>query len=137
MVRTALGVVGGFLAWMIAWVGGEKIASAISPEGFGAHQRAFEVAVTEGGPFIADTTMLAVHIMLVSVVSILAGFAAARIANSNLRAPLILSFLLLAVGVLKAVMSWPLVPLWYHIAYTGLLVPMTIWGGRLRGPRSS
>jgi hypothetical protein len=29
-------------------------------------------------------------------------------------------------------MSWPYVPLWYHVVFTALLVPMTILGGRLK-----
>jgi hypothetical protein len=42
MLRIVLGVIAGFIAWLIGWVGSEKILSAIWPEGFGAHQRAFE-----------------------------------------------------------------------------------------------
>jgi hypothetical protein len=45
MVRIVWRVMAGFIAWAIAWVGSEKILSAIWPEGFGAHQRAFEEAV--------------------------------------------------------------------------------------------
>jgi hypothetical protein len=45
MVRIVLGVISGFFAWLLAWVGSEKILSAIWPEGFGAHQRAFEEAL--------------------------------------------------------------------------------------------
>ena len=55
MVRIVLGVIGGFFAWMIVWFGSEKILSAIWPE-FGAHQRAFEAAVKNGGQFTANTT---------------------------------------------------------------------------------
>ena len=51
MIRIALGVIAGFFAWVIAWVGSEKILSAIWPNGFGAHQRAFEAAVVNGGQF--------------------------------------------------------------------------------------
>ncbi len=49
----------------------------------------------------------------------------------NKRAPLVLGFLLLAFGLLKAVMSWPYVPIWYHVIFTALLIPMTIMGGKL------
>ena len=54
------------------------------------------------------------------------------IAGENKRAPLILGFLLLALGLLKVVMSWPYVPIWYHLIFTAILLPMTIMGGRLK-----
>lgn len=132
MVRTVLGVIAGFFSWAIAWFGSEKLLSAIWPEGFGAHQRAFQAALENGGPFTADTTMLLVHIVLGTMVSAMSGFLAAMIAGENKRAPLILGFLLLILGLLKAVMSWPYVPLWYHVIFTALLLPMAIMGGRLK-----
>ncbi len=131
MVRLVLGVIAGFFAWAIAWFGSEKILSAIWPEGFGVHQRAFEAALTDGGPFTANTTMLLTHIVLGAMVSVMAGSLAASVAGENMRAPLALGVLLLAFGVLKAVMSWPHVPLWYHIIFTALLLPMAIIGGKL------
>src|SRR5215207_5192204 len=106
MVRIVVGVIAGFFAWAIAWFGGEKILSAIWPEGFGAHQRAFQAAIENGGQFTADTTLLLTHIVLGSIVSVIAGFLAALIAGGNQRAPLFLGFLLVAMGLLKAVLSW-------------------------------
>jgi hypothetical protein len=125
-----LGVISGFIAWLIAWFGSEKILSAIWSE-FGVHQRAFEEAIKNGGQFTADTTMLLTHIVIGSIVSVMSGSAAALIARENTRAPLVLGFLLLAVGLLKAVMSWPYVPIWYHIIFTAILLPMAIIGGKL------
>ena len=132
MVRIVLGVIAGFFSWSIVWVGSEKILSAIWPEGFGAHQRAFEEAINNGGQFTADTTMLLTHIVLGSIVSVMSGSVAALIAGENKRAPLVLGFLLLAVGLLKVVMSWPYVPIWYHVIFTALLLPMAIVGGKLK-----
>ena len=131
MVRIVLGVIAGFFSWLIVWFGSEKILSAIWPEGFGAHQRAFEAAVKNGGPFTAATSLLLTHIVLGSIVSVMSGFLAALIAGENTRAPLVVGCLLLALGVLKAVMSWPYVPIWYHVIFTALLLPMTILGGKL------
>ena len=131
MVRIVVGVIAGFFAWMIVWVGSEKILSAIWPEGFGAHQRAFEEAVKNGGQFTANTTLLLTHIVVASIVSALSGFLAALIAGENTRAPLVLGFVLLALGLLKAVMSWSYVPIWYHVIFTALLIPMAILGGKL------
>ena len=130
MVRIVLGVIGGFFAWLIVWVGSEKILSAIWPA-FGVHQGAFEDALKNGGQFTADTTMLLTHIVMGSIVSLVSGSLAALIAGENTRAPLALGFVLLALGLLKAYMSWPYVPIWYHIIFTALLLPMAILGGKL------
>ena len=132
MVRIVLGVIAGFFAWAIVWVGSEKILSAIWPEGFGAHQLAFEAAVDHGGQFTADTTFLLIHIVLGSIVSVISGYLAALIAGENKSAPLILGFLLMAFGLLKAVLSWAYVPIWYHVIFTAILLPMTIMGGKLK-----
>jgi uncharacterized membrane protein (DUF485 family) len=131
MMRIVLGAIGGFFAWVMAWVGSEKILSAVWQEGFGAHQRAFQAAIENGGQFTANTRMLVIHIVLGSIVSVMAGFLAAKIAGENLRAPLVLGCLLLALGIMKAVMSWPYVPIWYHVIFTALLIPMAILGGKL------
>ena len=131
MLRIVLGVIAGFFAWMTVWVGSEKIVSAVWPA-FGAHQDAFQAAIEHGGPSTADSTMLFVHIVLASIVSVISGLLAALIAGENKRAPLVLGFLLLALGLLKAVMSWPYVPIWYHVIFTAILLPMAIIGGRLR-----
>ena len=131
MVRIVLGVIAGFFSWAIVWFGSEKILSAIWPA-FGAHQTAFQAAIEHGGQFTANATFLLVHIVLASIVSVVSGFLAALIAGENRRAPLVLGFLLLALGLLKAVMSWPYVPIWYHVIFTAILFPMTIMGGRLK-----
>ena len=131
MLRIVLGVISGFIAWLIAWVGSEKILSAIWPEGFGAHQRAFEEVVKNGGQFTADTTMLLTHIVVGSILAVMAGSLAALIAGENIRAPLVVGCLLLALSILKAVMSWQYVPLWYHVIFTAILLPMAMMGGKL------
>ena len=131
MVRIVLGVIAGFFAWVILWFGSESILSAIWPE-FGAHQVAFQAAVEHGGQFTPDSTILLIHIALASIVSVISGFLGALIAGENKRAPLILGLVLLAFGLLKLVMSWEYVPIWYHVIFTAILVPMTIIGGKLK-----
>ncbi|MBK7596973.1 MAG: hypothetical protein IPJ07_00045 [Acidobacteria bacterium] len=132
MVRNVLGFITGFFAWSIVWVGSEKVLSAIWPEWYGAHQLAFEAAVANGGQFTADTTILLMNIVRGSIISVMSGFLAALIAGENKRSPLILSFLLVAFGILIVVLSWPFVPIWYHVIFTALLIPMTIIGGKLK-----
>ncbi|HVG07015.1 MAG TPA: hypothetical protein VNM67_04875 [Thermoanaerobaculia bacterium] len=131
-MRIVLGVIAGFFSWAIVWFGSEKILSAIWPEGYGAHQLAFQAAIENGGQFTADTTLLLTHIVIGTIVSLLSGFLAALIAGESKRAPLVLGCLLVAFGLLKVVMSWPYVPIWYHVIFTALLLPMTIMGGKLK-----
>ena len=130
MLRIILGVIGGFIGWLIAWIVSEKIISAIWPA-FGAHQAAFQKAITDGGAFTADTTMLLTHIVIGSIVSVMAGSLSALIAGENSKTPLIAGCLLLAMGIAKAVLSWQYVPIWYHVIFTVILLPMAIVGGRL------
>lgn len=131
MLRIVLGVIAGFFSWMIVWFGGEQILSAIWPE-FGSHQRAFQAVIEDGGQFTANPTFLLVHIVLGSIVSVISGFLAALIAGENRRAPMVLGFLMLAMGLLKAAMSWQYVPIWYHVLFTAILLPMVIVGGKLQ-----
>lgn len=135
MLKIVFGVVAGFFAWLMTWFGGEKLLSAVSPEGFGVHQLAFQTVLVKGGQFTADTTFLLVHIGLATVASLIAGFLAALTAGESRRAPLALGMLLLVMGVLKAAMSWPYVPVWYHLLFTGLLLPMALLGGKLKSKK--
>jgi hypothetical protein len=130
MVRIVLGVIAGFFGWLIGWLVSEKIISAIWPA-FGTHQRAFEEATKNGGAFTADNGALITHIVLGTIASLMAGALAAIIAVRNTYAPLIGGCLLLAMGIAKAAMSWQLVPIWYHIIFTAMLLPLTIVGGKL------
>ena len=130
MIRIVLGVIAGFIAWLFVWVVSEKIISVVWPA-FGAHQKAFEEAIKNGGPFAAETSALITHIVLGSIVSFAVGSLAALIAGENSRAPLFVGLLLIAMGVLKAVMSWQYVPIWYHVIFTAILLPMAILGGKL------
>jgi len=131
MLRIVLGVIGGFFTWMILWVGSEKVLSATFPEGYGVHQAAFQAAVENGGQFTVDTTLLLIHLVQGLIVSVMAGALAALIAGENKRAPLILGILLVAFGLLIVVLSWPYVPIWYHVIFTAMLLPMAILGGKL------
>ena len=130
MLRIVLGVVAGFFSWLIVWFGSEKVISAIWPA-FGTHQAAFQTAITDGGQFKADNTMLLTHIVMGSIISLISGALAALIAGENSRAPLIVGIPLLIVGVMKAVMSWPYIPTWYHVIFTAVLLPLAVLGGKL------
>jgi heme A synthase len=95
----------------------------------GRHPGGYRTRPARNG-FFPDTTFLIVHVLVACIVSAAAGFLAASVAGEKARAPLALGFMLLAMGLAKAYMSWPLVPLWYHVIFAAILLPMAILGGR-------
>ena len=132
MVKIVLGVIAGFVAWSIVWVGSDQVLMTLMPGWYGTHQLAFEAAITNGEPFTADPSVLVFHLVRASIVSLMSGFLAAFVAGENRRAPLALGIVLLLVGVGVQAMAWNYAPAWYHILFLLLLVPMTIAGGRLK-----
>lgn len=132
MVRIILGAIVGFFVWSIIWVGSEKAMSAIWPDWYGVHQAAFEKAVTEGGSFVPDTTILVINAVRGSIIAILCGWLAALIARENRRSPLTLGILLAAFCVVIMSMSMSYIPIWYPIIFTIILIPTAMWGGRLK-----
>lgn len=132
MLKIVLGVVAGFVAWSILWVGSDQVLMMASPNWYGAHQLGFEKAVTNQEPFSADSTILIMHLFRNAIISIMSGFLAAFVAGENKKSPLGLGIILLIVGVLVEAMAWNYAPAWYHIVFVVLLVPMTIIGGKLK-----
>lgn len=132
MVKIVLGVIAGFVAWSILWVGSDQVLMLASPAWYGAHQLGFEKAITNGEPFAADTTILIMHVVRSAIISIMSGFLAAFIAGENRRAPLILGVILLIVGIAVEAYAWNYAPAWYHIIFVLLLIPMTLLGGKLK-----
>jgi len=132
MLKIVLGVVVGFVAWSILWVGSDQVLMMASPNWYGAHQLGFEKAVTNQEPFSADSTILIMHLFRNAIISIMSGFLAAFVAGENKKSPLGLGIILLIVGVLVEAMAWNYAPAWYHIVFVVLLVPMPIIGGKLK-----
>lgn len=133
MIRAVLGVIAGFFVWIVLWVGIEKVLIAILPEWYGAPQLAFQHAVENRvDQFSAETRLLLSHVVIASVVALVSGLLASLVAGENKRTPVILGFLLVALGLLKVVMSWAYVPVWYHIIFTAVLLPMAIIGAKMK-----
>ena len=132
MVRIILGVVVGFLVWAILWVGSDQVLINLFRSWYGAHQHSFETAMLNGTPFTPDNTILMMHLVRSVIISIMAGFLAAFIANENRKAPMALGIVLLLFGLMVQIMAWNYLPVWYHTIFLLLLVPVTMIGGRLR-----
>ncbi len=132
MLRIILGVVAGFIVWMVLWGGSDFILKAISPDWWGKNLKEMEGAFYTKQPFMADSTILIFSLIRSFICSLIAGFIAALIAKENTKSTLSLGILLLAVGIYIQWIFWDNAPLWYHIPFLVLLIPMTILGGRLK-----
>ena len=132
MLKIVLGVIAGFVAWSILWVGSDQVLMTVSPMWYGDHQLRFALAMANQEPFDADTTILAMHIVRSIIISIMSGFLAAFVAGENRRTPFALGVLLLLFGLMVEVMVWSYLPVWYHLIFLALLIPMTMLGGKLK-----
>ena len=132
MLRIILGIIVGFILWSILWVGSDALFSAISPDWHGKTSAEFRAAVAENAPYTLDSTVLIMLLVKSFVISIISGFVAALIARENRKSTIGLGVLLLLFGIFVQATHWDYMPLWYHIPFLVLLIPMTILGGKLR-----
>lgn len=125
-MRTALAVLAGFIVWPLIAVGSSQIVMAVAP-----------------GRFADDGTTrdpLVLMILLVAsvVASLAAGWTSAAVAREQpMRAVWILAVINLLVGIFVQSQVWTLIPLWYHLIFLALVVPVIVMGGRLKVGSSS
>ncbi len=119
-----MGVAAGFIVWSILWVGVDA--------GLRAVWTSYDESVKA---MTFSSSMLIVPLFLSAVVSIVSGFVAASIAKENTKSSLLLGVLLLIFGIFVQLSVWDKIPLWYHLTFWILLVPMTVLGGRLRSEK--
>ncbi len=122
--RTILAVVAGAVVWALLWVGGTQAAQAALP------------SVLAVGQPVTDAGALAGLIVYSVLLSMLAGYVTAAVATKEpMRAVWALAILQLALGIGFEASAWSLTPLWYHLVFLVLIVPATVYGGRLRDRR--
>jgi hypothetical protein len=132
MVKIILGIIAGFIAWSIIWVGSDQVLMMASPDWYGAHQLGFERAMTNKDAFVPDSTILVMHIVRSIITSLMAGFLAVVISGEHLKTTWGLGILLLLAGIAVEALAWNYLPIWYHLIFLVLLIPMTIVGGKLK-----
>ncbi|MCY7376997.1 MAG: hypothetical protein LH472_13645 [Pyrinomonadaceae bacterium] len=121
MLKIIAGVFVGFIVWSVLWVAGDAVLRTVWTN--------YDESVKT---MSFSAAMLVVPLILSAVVSIISGFVAALTAGENTKSPLILGVILLLVGILVQMSVWDKIPLWYHLTFWILLVPMTILGGKLK-----
>lgn len=117
--RAILAVLVGYAVWTVIWLG----SAALFFQGTSERMK-LEEPVTELGPLLG---MLGLSI----VCSLAGGWSTGRLAASNPRAVLALAILLLLTGIGVQLGVWDLMPVWYHLLFLLLLLPMTRLGARL------
>src|SRR5215204_839369 len=132
MGRIILGAIVGFIVWTILLIGSDQIWIALSPDWYGKHQTELQAAVTNKTPLMADSTILLIAVIRSAILSIITGFIAAWIARENFKSPLLLGVFLLAFGSFIHSMILNNVPIWYHFLILLPLIPLAIFGGKLK-----
>ena len=131
MARIILGIVSGFILWSILWVGSDAVFSALSPE-WGKTSADFQAAAANKTPYALGSAILTALLIKSLILSIISGYVTAFIARENFKSTVGLGVLLLLFGIFIQSLYWNYMPLWYHILFLLLLIPMTILGGKLR-----
>ena len=120
MGRTIGAVVVGVVLWGVLWNGGSAALGAAG-------------VITVGEPVTAAAVLLGL-LGYSAVLSVVAGWVAASIQGGPdpMRAVRALAGANLAIGIAVEVMYWSLMPVWYHLIFLALVVPMTLLGGRMK-----
>ncbi len=132
MLRIVLGVIIGFIVWSVVWTGTDAVLTAIFPEAYGKYITELQTSASLGQSFETKTSMNFFALLLSVICSVISGFIAAAIAKENTKSTLILGILLLAVGLIVQISFWAYFPIWFHLTFLLLLIPATVFGGKLR-----
>lgn len=132
MLRTILGVIGGFIVWTILIRATDAAWIAMSPDWFGKSQHDLLEAMNNKTPFVVDSTILFILVIRSAILTVISGFVTAWIAKENFKSSIALGILLSAVGILVSALLWNNAPLWYHLGILLPLIPLAILGGKLK-----
>lgn len=120
MLRAIVAVIVGYALWTALWFAGNAVLAAEAAEIIGKGER-----YDKPGPLLA--------VLLLSVVcSVAAGVSAGLVGGrcGRGRAMAILTgILLLLTGIGVQASAWDLMPVWYHLTFLVLLLPVTALAG--------
>ena len=130
MIRSILSIVTGIVVWGVLMTSANLTLTKVMP------------AKYDENLIPTDPALLLGNILICAALCMLAGFLCATIARAP-RNPMkhvwILAFIQLAIGIFVQASVWDQMPLWYHLIFLALVVPMHLAGGKLRtknsGPR--
>lgn len=118
MIKKSVAVVVGYALWTALWLGG----NALFFSELAAKAQAGE-AITSAGTLL--------WVLLLSLVCSLAAGAVVGAISRSKAAVLTAGVLLLLTGIAVQASAWSLMPVWYHLVFLALIVPVVLVGGRL------
>lgn len=120
MGRTIGAVVAGVVLWGVLW---NALSLGLMSLGM----------ITAGEP-ITGVGLLLGLIAYSAALSVGAGWVAAAIKGDPdaMTAVKALAGTNLLIGIVTEVLYWELMPVWYHVVFLALVVPMTLQGGKLK-----
>ena len=125
-MKQVFAVAAGFILWSVLWLGLNQLLLVLGV-----------MSATTTQP-VSDTAPLVLLLVGSVLISLLSGYVTSRISGVEWALPAgALGVLLLATGVFVQLKLWYLIPLWYHLIFLLLLMPMTILGARLRARSAS
>lgn len=123
--RIILAVLAGAAVWALLWNLGTLGTQAALPDIVRPQQ-----PLTHAGVLLA---FIGYSVGL----SVLAGFITALVGGKTpMPAVWALSILQLSIGVGVEASYWNLMPVWYHLVFLALIVPATVYGGKVRMKRA-
>ena len=121
MLRSILSVVAAIAVWGVLWVSVNLGIAGAMPTRF-----------DENG-ITSDPALLVLFIAISAVLCVLAGWLCASIAKHSLmKHVFVLALIQLTIGIFVQASGWDLMPLWYHVTFLALVVPMHLVGGWIR-----
>ena len=121
MGRAIAAVVSGYVLWTVLWLGFTAVAQMLFPGMIDPEQP------------LTHTGVLVGYLAYSVVISIAAGFVCAAIKKSEPAKTVgALAAILLVSGVVAEASYWDMTPVWYHLVFLALLVPATVYGGRMK-----
>ncbi|PCJ53398.1 MAG: hypothetical protein COA70_08860 [Planctomycetota bacterium] len=125
MARTILAIILGYSLWTALWLGGNALLFSAAAD------------QVEAGDALTHAGMLLGVLGLSVGCSLSAGFLAAKVGRSVGPPITVMGFLLLLTGIMVQMTVWDLMPMWYHIVFLVLLLPMCRIGAGFTAARKS
>lgn len=125
MGRSILAVLAGFATWSILWVVSNMTIAGAFPDAFK------DDGTTE------SVGLLVLLLCDSAAFSFLSGWLTGVVAKRReMSHGVALGVALLAVGIAVQIGYWDVMPLWYHLGFLALLLPLATLGGKVRQKKS-
>lgn len=126
MGRAIAAILAAWVLWSTLWIGMNIGAEALLPDLIDSARR------------LEHPGVLSFYVVWSVVASLAAGYVCAWIGQASAtKAVWALAIIQLVLGIGIEASVWDMVPVWYHLVFLALLVPATVYGGKLRADRRS